>query len=323
VVGAGELGQRVIETIEQHRELGFTVTGVLTRRPEKIGTVVKGAQVLGLITDVDQVLDAHPVDQVIIALPSASHDLQLRIVELCREARVGFKLVPDLFEMSLSRVDLDMVSGVPLIGLREVAITGWDHVLKRSLDIGLTLLALIPGSVIMVVVALLVRIDSPGPIIFRQQRVGRGGRSFTCYKFRSMRDGADRELESVRPMNEQDSVLFKIRHDPRLTRVGRIIRRASLDELPQLFNVLRGEMSLVGPRPPLPREVESYEKDVLRRLRVRPGMTGLWQVSGRTETSFADYVRYDLFYIQNWSLSLDLWILWRTLRAVLTAEGAH
>jgi exopolysaccharide biosynthesis polyprenyl glycosylphosphotransferase len=211
---------------------------------------------------------------------------------------------------------------VPLIGLKEVSIEGWDLVRKRALDLVLTLFALIPLSVVMGLVALLVRLDSPGPIIYRQTRVGKGGRPFTIFKFRSMRDGADQELGDLLPANEQDGPIFKQRKDPRMTRAGRLIRRASLDELPQLFNVLRGEMSLVGPRPPLPREVELYEAWHRKRLQVAPGLTGLWQVSGRSNVNFEEMVMFDLTYVQNWSLGLDLSILIRTLPAVVYAKGA-
>jgi lipopolysaccharide/colanic/teichoic acid biosynthesis glycosyltransferase len=162
-----------------------------------------------------------------------------------------------------------------------------------------------------------------GSAILRQVRVGRDGKQFDCLKFRTMDQDAEKKRAELEHLSEGPGLLFKLKEDPRITGVGKKLRRYSLDELPQLLNVLRGDMSLVGPRPALPSEVEQYDDWVSNRLSVKPGITGLWQVSGRTETSFADYVRYDLFYIQNWSLSLDLWILWRTLRAVLSAEGAH
>jgi exopolysaccharide biosynthesis polyprenyl glycosylphosphotransferase len=319
VVGDNLLGRMVMQGIAAQPHLGLTMVGFLgEEREDDFGRF----RYLGPVENIDQVCRAHRVDQVIIALPSNSHELQLKMVEHCRQAEVGFKLVPDLFEMSLSRIDLDTVSGVPLIGLKEVSIEGWDLVRKRALDLILTLVALIPLSVVMGLVALLVRLDSPGPIIYRQTRVGKGGRPFTIFKFRSMREGADQELGDLLPENEQDGPIFKQRNDPRMTRAGRLIRRASLDELPQLFNVLRGEMSLVGPRPPLPREVELYEAWHRKRLQVAPGLTGLWQVSGRSNVNFEEMVMFDLTYVQNWSLGLDLSILIRTLPAVVYAKGA-
>ncbi len=184
-------------------------------------------------------------------------------------------------------------------------------------------LGLLLLSPLLAAAALWVRRDSEGPAIFRQVRVGRDGKRFDCLKFRTMNQDAERKRAELEHLSEGPGLLFKLKEDPRITRVGKKLRRYSLDELPQLLNVLRGDMSLVGPRPALPSEVEQYDDWISNRLSVKPGITGLWQVSGRTETSFADYVRYDLFYIQNWSLSLDLWILWRTLRAVLSTEGAH
>jgi lipopolysaccharide/colanic/teichoic acid biosynthesis glycosyltransferase len=168
-----------------------------------------------------------------------------------------------------------------------------------------------------------IKLDSPGGAFFKQVRIGRNGEPFTCWKFRTMVQDAEERKAELEHLSVGSGLLFKLKQDPRITKAGRALRRFSLDELPQLYNVLRGEMSLVGPRPALPAEVEQYDEWLRNRLRVKPGMTGLWQVSGRTETSFSDYVRYDLFYIQNWSLSLDLWILWRTFRAVLSGEGAH
>ena len=320
IVGDDVLGRMVMQSVAAQPHLGLEVVGFLGElRQVNFGRF----RYLGSVAEIDRVMADQAVDQVIVALPWTSHERQLRIVERCREAQVGFKLVPDLFEMSLSRIDLDTVSGVPLIGLKEVSISGWNLFFKRSLDLVITALALIPGSLVMAVVALAVKIDSPGPIIYQQQRVGKNGRVFTCYKFRSMRDGADREREQLESLNEQDEVIFKIRDDPRLTRVGRVIRRASLDELPQLYNVLKGDMSLVGPRPPLPTEVARYEEWHRKRLQVAPGLTGLWQVNGRSKLNFEEMVHLDLTYIQNWSISLDLSILLRTVPAVIAGGGAY
>ena len=195
--------------------------------------------------------------------------------------------------------------------------------MKRALDIFGSFVGLLLLSPLLVATAIWIKRDSAGPVIFKQVRVGRDGELFECWKFRSMYADAEERRAELEHLNEGPGLLFKLADDPRVTKVGKVLRRYSIDELPQLWNVLRGEMSLVGPRPALPSEVEQYDDWVRNRLKVKPGMSGLWQVSGRTETSFSDYIRYDLFYIQNWSLSLDLWILWRTFRAVFTAEGAH
>ena len=194
---------------------------------------------------------------------------------------------------------------------------------KRGMDIVGAAMGLILGAPLLALIALAIRLDSPGPIVFRQTRIGIGDRHFEMYKFRSMRKGAEAELERLRELNEADGPIFKIHNDPRLTRVGRFLRRTSLDELPQLWNVLRGEMSLVGPRPPLPAEVTRYMEWHKQRLGVRPGMTGLWQVSGRSLLSFDEGVLLDIYYIENWSLWLDFKILLRTIPKALFGDGAY
>ena len=199
----------------------------------------------------------------------------------------------------------------------------WREWQKRGLDLLLASLACVALSLVLIAIALAIKLDSPGPVFFRQERVGRDGRRFAMLKFRSMRLDAERYLAALREQNEATGPLFKMRNDPRVTRVGRVLRRLSLDELPQLFNVLRGEMSLVGPRPPLAAEVAEYEDWHMGRLQAVPGMTGLWQVSGRSEIAFHDMVRLDLHYIHNWSLVLDLEILLRTIPAVLSSRGAY
>jgi len=207
--------------------------------------------------------------------------------------------------------------------VRRTGISALQQTTKRTMDFAGSLVLIALLSPLLIGIALWIRRDSKGPAIFKQMRAGRDGKPFVCWKFRTMVADAEQQLAELEHLSEGPGLLFKLKEDPRVTKAGKWLRRYSLDELAQLMNVLRGEMSLVGPRPALPSEVEQYDDWVRNRLRVKPGMTGLWQVSGRAETSFADYIRYDLFYIQNWSLSLDLWILWRTFRAVVSAEGAH
>ena len=187
----------------------------------------------------------------------------------------------------------------------------------------MTSLALVVGAPLMLGIAVMVRLSSPGPILFRQKRVGEQERGFTMFKFRTMVGNADSQRDGLAEKNEADGLLFKMRNDPRVTKVGRVLRRTSMDELPQLFNVLRGEMSLVGPRPALPEETTRYAELQRGRLRVKPGVTGLWQVNGRHDLAFEDYVRYDLFYVENWSLTMDLYILAKTIPALLTARGSY
>jgi exopolysaccharide biosynthesis polyprenyl glycosylphosphotransferase len=220
-------------------------------------------------------------------------------------------------------VSIDALNGVPLIGVKDVALQGFNLVVKRVLDFGLGAVALIIAAIPMSIIALAIKLNSSGPVLFKQTRVGRGGRTFTCYKFRTMVKDADKLLEELRHLNEVDGPIFKIKNDPRLTRVGKFLRQTSLDELPQVFNILKGEMSWVGPRPPTPNEVEKYSDWQRKRLDVTPGLTGLWQVSGRSDLSFDEMVKLDLYYAENWTLAVDITIMIRTVPAVLKREGAY
>jgi len=222
--------------------------------------------------------------------------------------------------MPPQRFEIHDLAGRPCIGFAPAARVTW---LKRATDLLVASAVVVGLAPLFAAIVLAIRLDSPGPVLYRQERVGKHGQRFWMFKFRSMRQDADQLLAQLQAQNEASGPLFKMRRDPRVTRVGGVLRRLSLDELPQLFNVLRGEMSLVGPRPPLPLEVEQYEDWQHGRLRAMPGITGLWQVSGRSEVPFHDMVRLDLHYIRNWSLGLDLEILLRTLPAVVLQRGAY
>jgi exopolysaccharide biosynthesis polyprenyl glycosylphosphotransferase len=210
-----------------------------------------------------------------------------------------------------------------MIGVREISIGRTETFIKRAMDMTISLVGLILLLPFFALLALLIKLDSNGPVFFAQIRVGKDEKLFACYKFRSMRQGAEAEQDELRTLNEADGPIFKIREDPRITRMGRVLRRTSLDELPQLFNVLMGHMSMVGPRPAPPAEVQRYQPWHKRRLEVAPGMSGLWQVSGRSELSFDEMVLLDLYYIENWSPVLDLQIMLRTLPKMITGEGAY
>jgi exopolysaccharide biosynthesis polyprenyl glycosylphosphotransferase len=232
-------------------------------------------------------------------------------------------VAPVLMEVAGPRLHVDAVLGIPLLRVSMPAFTGGRRVVKEVVDrLGAALLLLLFAP-LMVLVALLVLVDSRGGVVYRQRRVGKDGREFTILKFRTMVAGADRARAALADRNEGAGLLFKLRRDPRVTRVGSVLRRYSLDELPQLFNVLTGSMSLVGPRPPLPEESAAYGPDIRRRLLVKPGLTGLWQISGRSDLPWEEAVRLDLRYVEDWSLALDTVILWKTLRAVLYGQGAY
>ena len=321
IVGCGETGRAILRSVVAQPGLGYQVEGFMDDDPTKMG--IGPFQLLGGTDALPRVLRDHQIDEVIITLPWHARDKIIRIMELCESSNARVKIVPDLFQLSLSRVVVDAVGGIPLIAVREVTISGGSLAVKRALDLilGTALsVALLP---LMALIALLIKWTSQGPVIFRQERMGRSGVLFTANKFRTMRVGAEEEVVQLTHLNEASAPLFKIRNDPRLTSIGRILRRLSLDELPQLWNVLRGEMSLVGPRPPIPAEVAQYQDWHGKRLEVSPGMTGLWQVSGRSELTFDEMVMLDIYYIENWSPWLDMWILLKTIPTVLTARGAY
>jgi len=323
IVGAGEVGRTVMRTIVAQPELGYRIVGFVDDDPSKGESDIGRFRGLGAVSNLSKLIEAEEVDEVIITLPWMYHRKIMGIVRECERRRVNARIVPDLFQMSLSQVDVDDLGGVPLIGVREVGFERRTRLVKRGLDIVGAVLGLVVGAPLMGLIALAIWLDSPGPIVFSQVRVGAGGALFDIYKFRSMREGAEAELEKLRALNEADGPLFKIQDDPRLTRVGRLLRRISFDELPQLWNVLRGEMSLVGPRPALPSEVAEYKEWHKKRLEARPGMTGLWQISGRSSINFDEGVLLDVYYIENWSLWLDLKILLRTIPHVLLGDGAY
>jgi exopolysaccharide biosynthesis polyprenyl glycosylphosphotransferase len=323
IVGAGESGRAVMRNIVAQPELGYRVVGFLDDSLDKRAKAIGRFEPLGGTDALPAVLGGKRADLVIVTLPWTAREKIVELVEVCGAFDVRVRIVPDLFQLSLNRVDGESLNGIPLIAVRAPTIRGWRFRAKRAMDVALTSVLLALTAPLMAVTALAILIDSRGPVLYRQLRVGRNGHVFTLFKFRSMHIDADMVREGLSDHNEATGPIFKMRRDPRVTRVGRIIRRLSLDELPQLWNVLRGDMSLVGPRPPMPVEVEEYQEWHHRRLEVAPGMTGLWQVSGRSKLTFDEMVMLDLFYAENWSLFLDLKILMRTVPTVLMGVGAY
>jgi exopolysaccharide biosynthesis polyprenyl glycosylphosphotransferase len=323
IVGAGEVGRALMRNIVAQPDLGYQIIGFVDDHYERGHTDIGRFKALGGTDNLPQLLREHSVDEVILTLPWSARKKIMNIMELCQRQSIAIKIVPDLFQLSLSRVAIDDVGGVPLIAVREIKIGMWDAVLKRAIDLVLGILVLVIIAPILLIVGIAVRIDSPGPAIFAQQRVGRGGKPFTVYKFRTMRVGAETEVDKLRALNEADGPLFKIKNDPRNTRLGRLLRRTSIDELPQFFNVVRGDMSIVGPRPAIPAEVDHYQQWHKRRLEVMPGLTGLWQVSGRSELTFDEMVMLDIYYIENWTPWMDIWIMLKTVPTILFARGAY
>lgn len=322
VVGSGRLGKMIMQHIAASPNLGYSIVGFLNDTNEPPGDFGR-FKMLGTLDDLGMVIRSMQVDEVIIALPANLHQQSIRSVRLCERLGTSFKLVPDLYELSLSRIDVEAIEGIPLLGIRQESINSLQSTVTRSVDIVLSILILALGLPFWLCIALAIRLNSPGAVIYRQTRIGKNGRPFKVYKFRSMYKDADRVLSDLLIYNEAQGPLFKMKSDPRITPVGKFLRRTSFDEIPQLINVIRGEMSLVGPRPPLPQEVAQYEDWQKGRLAVKPGMTGLWQVRGRSDLSFDEGVLMDLYYIENWSLRLYFQILLRTIPAVVRSRGAY
>ena len=328
VVGTGETGRSVIRTLLARPDLGFNVVGYLDDGNGDSGSSIGRIPRLGGFGDLNRLLSEYaPLHTVFIALPGAMQPQLLHMLQICRQHDARVLVVPDLLQLSLNRVEFSNMAGVPVLGVRDMEAFGhispMGQILKRALDLGIIALLSVPTLLVMGLIALAIKLDSPGPVFYASPRVGREGRLFKMYKFRSMVADADEKKESLRELNEADGPLFKIKNDPRQTRTGRLIRRLSLDELPQVYNVLLGQMSLVGPRPPLPEEVALYQSWHHQRLAVVGGMTGLWQVSGRSDLSFDELCLLDIYYIENWTLGLDVRILLQTIPHLLSRKGAY
>jgi len=325
VVGAGAVGQKLGQAIRTYRWTGLELVGYVDDDEAKRGKICAGRPVLGILEDVDAIVSQYAIDEVILALPPRAQECARQVILALQEMPINVRIVPDVFDLVFIRASAEEFAGIPLIGLREPAIEGPDRVLKRLFDLVVGGLAVILLSPLMLVTALAIRIDSPGPLLLRQQRIGEGGQPFQMLKFRTMHVGAETEEQQLARETGQGPPTFtKQPDDPRITRVGRVLRHFSIDELPQLFNVLRGNMSLVGPRPELPWLVERYEPHHRKRFAVPQGMTGWWQVNGRSDRAeYALRMEDDLYYIRNWSIWLDLRILFMTVRTVLRGEGAY
>ncbi len=321
IVGAGEVGQRVGKMIESYHWTGLRLVGYLDDDDNKRQT--NDLTILGAIEDAHYVVRELHIDDVVIALPRHAYGQVNKLVFSLSNMPVNLRVIPDYFSLTLYRATVDDFGGIPMINLRDPALNDYQRLMKRLFDLffgGVTTLFSLP---LMALVALLVRLDSPGPIIYRQQRVGENGRLFAMYKFRTMVDGADAMQADLTYRNDKGEIVHKYRNDPRITRVGQVLRRTSLDELPQLLNVLKGEMSLVGPRPEQPWLLDQYEPWQHKRLAVPQGMTGWWQVNGRANKPMHLHADDDLYYVQNYSIWMDLYILFKTPWVVMRGTGAY
>ena len=323
VLGTNIEAFTMARTLEREKWLGYRIVGFVDDDGPTGDEAVDHEKVIGRSSELRELIEENDVNLVLVAATAFEAARLNRLFWELQSMDVDLQITSGTLDLMASRMIVQSVAGIPLLYVRRTGMDRFQRTIKRAIDILASGLGLLLLSPMMLLIAASITRDTEGKVFFKQVRVGRDGRLFTCWKFRTMVKDAEQKRAELEHLSEGPGLLFKLKEDPRVTKSGRRLRRYSLDELPQLWNVLRGDMSLVGPRPALPIEVEQYDDWVRNRLKVKPGITGLWQVSGRTETTFWDYVRYDLFYIQNWSLVLDVWILWRTLRAVVTAEGAH
>ncbi|MEJ5364715.1 MAG: sugar transferase [Desulfosoma sp.] len=324
IVGSNGRARSVIRELEGSKAFGIRILGFidgLKGKPRPATSLQ--VPYLGSLEDLPRILTEHVVDEVFVTLPIKSFYEEIDgIIKTCETVGVEVKLSTNLFNVRCSKSAICTHYDIPSIDFYTSPRDPLQLFIKRLIDIVVSLSMLLIWSPILCLVALAIKLDSRGPILFRQVRVGYNGRFFTMYKFRTMVENAEQLKQELMDLNELTGPVFKIRNDPRVTRVGRFLRKTSIDELPQLINVLKGEMSLVGPRPPIPSEVSQYNLEDRRRLSMRPGITGIWQVSGRNAVSFDQWMAMDKEYIDNWSLWLDLKLLIKTIPAVLTGEGA-
>jgi exopolysaccharide biosynthesis polyprenyl glycosylphosphotransferase len=323
VIGAGKVGAGLVQQLERQHWSSFEIVGFLDDDPAKTHTRVAEVPVLGRLDHVSAIIQQYQIDEVIFTLPLHAHARLANLVAKLYELPVRIHVAPDYFDLAFHAATIENIGGIPLIGLRDPAIDGFQRFGKRLMDLAVAGALLVFLWPVMLAVAIAIKLEDGGPIFYAGPRVGENGRLFYMLKFRSMVINADRLQHVVTERDAEGHVVFKRANDPRITRVGRWIRRTSIDELPQLLNVMRGDMSLVGPRPELPWLVESYDLWQRKRFSVPQGITGWWQVNGRSDNPMHLHTDQDLYYVQHYSLWLDVRILWRTIGVVVRGKGAY
>jgi len=325
IIGIGENGRRIEDTFNRRSFWGFNVIGYIDheKRIEKDKKYSSSFNILGYTEDLKKVITENNIQRVIVSGLEYKYFEVLEIIEQLKGMDMSIMLFPGFFEFSIKRMDIREISGIPLMQVANIGFFGINLFLKNMVDYVLGIIIFIFFIPIYLIVGLMIKIDSPGPVFYKQKRYTKKCKEFYIYKFRTMFVDADKRLEELKHLNEADGPLFKIKNDPRITNVGRLLRKFSIDELSQIINVLRGELSLVGPRPPIPSEVEQYNEWEMKRLDVKQGITGLWQISGRSELNFEEMTRLDLYYIQNWSIFMDIMIILKTFPTVIFGKGAY
>jgi exopolysaccharide biosynthesis polyprenyl glycosylphosphotransferase len=325
IVGTGRRALEVARMVAEHKYWGYKILGFVSDG-HRLPNGWARYRVFGFVPDLRAVLEGsafpEPVDEIVFAVTRKKLDEMKQIFLMCEELGIRTRVAMNFFSNRVARIELEELEGIPFLTFTTTPSNETQLAAKRLLDVGVSMLILLLAFPAIAIAALAIKLTSPGSIFFKQTRIGLNGRIFTLYKFRTMIDRAHELRDEMNHLNEMTGPVFKVKSDPRVTTVGRILRRFSLDEIPQLWNVLKGDMSLVGPRPPIPEEVKSYHRKHRRRLSMKPGLTCLWQVSGRNNIDFDRWMQLDLQYIDNWSPSLDLKILLRTIPAVLSGRGA-
>ncbi len=319
IVGSGGMAREIVESVEAHPEWGMRFAGFI----RDDATTGGRGPFLGTVAQLGQTLEEHVIDVVVFAVPRERLGDVERAVHVCEEQGVEVRISLDILRFGPGRMTVADMDGVPMLAFTRTPSDALALGLKRGFDMLMSALVLVVLSPVLAAVAAAIRLDSPGPVFFRQRRVGQNGRVFEMLKFRSMYRDAEQRLEALRAQNEMSGPVFKMANDPRVTKVGRFLRKTSLDEFPQFWNVLLGQMSIVGPRPPIPAEVRQYKRWQRRRLSMKPGITCIWQISGRNNIDFERWMDLDLQYIDQWSLWGDIEICFRTIPAVLSARGAR
>lgn len=318
VIGDNGLAKSMVRQIHEDKNLGYELVKLIDRDG---------------INKLETIFARTPADDILIADAELDQNDVVRVMTFCQDHNLGFKVIPNLFLVQSSHASMQTLAGIPVVEFKRTPLDGWGRIIKRIIDILGSILFIIITSPFMLITAILVKLTSQGPILFRQERVGLD-KNFIFYKFRTMKteyctgkdyggEKAEKLYQELHKKNEVDGPVFKIKNDPRLTSVGKFLRKTSLDEIPQFFNVLKGDMSLIGPRPPMPEEVARYTDWQKRRLGVKPGITGMWQVSGRSELTFEEWVRLDAYYIEHWSLWLDFVIFLKTVWVIIKGRGAY
>lgn len=323
IVGAGEVGHTLAAKIAKHPEYRLEVVGFIDDGEPMPNGNGPDVPVLGTLADLEELIRREALDRVIVAFSQAHHPEFLQLVRLCADHAVKVNIVPRLFEVVSSQAGVDDVEGIPLLDVGHVELSRFNMTVKRAFDIVVGGVAMLLALPVFAVIAVIIKLDSPGPVFFRQDRMGRGGRTFRILKFRTMTDGAHKLRHDLDDENEYSGPMFKMKEDPRITRLGAWLRRMSIDEAPQIFNVVKGDMSLVGPRPLWVEEARQCRGWTQKRLDITPGITGLWQVTGRNDIPFDEMVKLDYLYVTGWSLGWDVKLLLQTVPAVLGRRGAY